>query len=57
MLSDDKTRAEKIELVRARFESFAKQQENDRDRVRKIDRSAEREITRTHRREGPRLKR
>lgn len=56
-MSDDKTRTEKIELVRARFESFAQQQENDRDRVRKIDRSAEREITRTHRREGPRLRR
>lgn len=56
-MSDDKTRAEKIELVRARFEGFAQQQENDRDHVRKIDRSAGREITRTHRRDEPRLRR
>ena len=53
--SDDKTRAEKIELVRTRFDNFAHQQ--NEERARQQDRSEERDINRSLRREGPRLKR
>lgn len=56
-LCDDKTRAEKIELVRVRFERFAAQQATDRMRSRDQSRTEEREITRTLRQQRPRLKR